>query len=163
MSEKLERGIIQMELLAEWGMEILFALISAGVLGYAKFKTRNLRHQLQEAERLAAEQEKQHIEDTIEVHLEPVYQELEELRKYIRETENIEKTHMNLIIASYRFRLVQLCKGFLSQGYITTAQMEQLSEFYKLYTGLGGNGQAKMYYEKAVELPLKVNSDEIVD
>ena len=163
MSEKLERGIIQMELLAEWGMEILFALISAGILGYAKYKTRNLRHQLQEAERLAAEQEKQHIEDTIEIHLEPIYQELEELRKYIRETENIEKTHMNLIIASYRFRLVQLCKGFLSQGYITTAQMEQLSEFYKLYTGLGGNGQAKMYYEKAVELPLKVNSDEIVD
>ena len=139
-----------MELLAEWGMEILFALISAGVLGYAKFKTRNLRNQLQEAERLAAEQEKHHIENTIEVHLEPVYQELEELRKYIRETESIEKTHMNLIIASYRFRLVQLCKGFLSQGYITTAQMEQLSEFYKLYTGLGGNGQAKMYYEKAV-------------
>ena len=96
-----------MELLAEWGMEILFALISAGVLGYAKYKTRNLRHQLREAERLAAEQEKQHIEDTIEVHLEPVYQELEELRKYIRETENIEKAHMNLIIASYRFRLVQ--------------------------------------------------------
>ena len=163
MSEKLERGIIQMELLAEWGMEILFALISAGVLGYAKFKTRNLRHQLQEAERLAAEQEKQHVEDTIEVHLEPVYQELEELRKYIRETESIEKTHMNLIIASYRFRLVQLCKGFLSQGYITAAQMEQLSEFYKLYTGLGGNGQAKMYYEKAVALPLKVNSDDVVD
>ena len=139
-----------MELLAEWGMEILFALISAGILGYAKFKTRDLRHQLQEAERLATEQEKQHIEDTIEIHLEPIYQELEELRKYIRETENIEKTHMNLIIASYRFRLVQLCKGFLSQGYITAAQMEQLSEFYKLYTGLGGNGQAKMYYEKAV-------------
>ena len=152
-----------MELLAEWGMEILFALISAGVLGYAKFKTRNLRNQLQEAERLAAEQEKHHIENTIEVHLEPVYQELEELRKYIRETESIEKTHMNLLIASYRFRLVQLCKGFLSQGYITTAQMEQLSEFYKLYTGLGGNGQAKMYYEKAVELTLKVNSDDVID
>ena len=31
-----------------------------------------------------------------------------------KETENIEKTHMNLIIASYRFRLVQLCKGFLA-------------------------------------------------
>lgn len=150
-----------MELLAEWGMEILFALISAGVLGYAKFKTRELRHQLHEAERLAAEQEKQHIEDTIEIHLEPVYQELEELRKYIRETENIEKSHMSLIIASYRFRLVQLCKGFLAQGYITASQMEQLTEFYKLYTGLGGNGQAKIYYDKAMELELKV--DEVVD
>lgn len=152
-----------MELLAEWGMEILFALISAGVVGYAKFKTRELRRELQNAKELAAAQERQQVEDSIEIHLEPVYQELEELRKYIRETESIEKTHMNLIIASYRFRLVQLCKGFLSQGYITTAQMEQLSEFYKLYTGLGGNGQAKMYYEKAVALPLKVNSDEIVD
>lgn len=152
-----------MELLAEWGMEILFALISAGILGYAKFRTRELRRELQSARELAAAQERQQIEDTIEIHLEPVYQELEELRKYIRETENIEKTHMNLIIASYRFRLVQLCKGFLAQGYITPPQMEQLSEFYKLYTGLGGNGQAKMYYEKAVALPFKVDSDDVVD
>ena len=66
---------------------------------------------------------------------------------------------MSLIIASYRFRLVQLCKGFLAQGYITTGQMEQLTEFYKLYTGLGGNGQAKVYYEKAIALPPKVNND----
>ena len=152
-----------MELLAEWGMEILFALISAGILGYAKFKTRELRRELQSARELAIAQERQQVEDTIEIHLEPVYQELEELRKYIRETENMEKTHMNLIIASYRFRLVQLCKGFLAQGYITPAQMEQLSEFYKLYTGLGGNGQAKMYYEKAVALPFKVDSDDVVD
>jgi hypothetical protein len=37
--------------------------------------------------------------------------------------------------------------------------MEQLTEFYKLYTGLGGNGQAKVYYEKAIALPPKVNND----
>lgn len=149
-----------MELLAEWGMEILFALISAGVVGYAKFKTRELNRELQKAKALAAEQEKQHIEQTIEIHLEPVYQELEELRKYIRETQNIEKSNMNLIIASYRFRLVQLCKGFLARGYITPSQMEQLTEFYKLYTGLGGNGQAKVYYEKAMDLTLKTDEDD---
>lgn len=149
-----------MELLAEWGMEILFALISAGVVGYAKFKTRELNRELQKAKALAAEQEKQHIEQTIEIHLEPVYQELEELRKYIREAQNIEKSNMNLIIASYRFRLVQLCKGFLAQGYITPSQMEQLTEFYKLYTGLGGNGQAKVYYEKAMDLTLKTDEDD---
>ena len=152
-----------MELIAKWGLEILFALISAGILGYAKYRTRLLRRELDSAREMAAEQEKQRIEDTIEIHLEPIYLELEELRKYIRETESVEKAHMNLIIASYRFRLVQLCKGFLAQGYITPAQMEQLSEFYKLYTGLGGNGQAKMYYEKAVALPLKVEADDVVD
>ena len=47
-----------MELLAEWGMEILFALISAGVVGYAKFKTRELNRELKEAKELAAEKEK---------------------------------------------------------------------------------------------------------
>ena len=59
MSEKLERGMIQIELLAEWGMEILFALISAGILGYAKFRTRELRRELQSARELAAAQERQ--------------------------------------------------------------------------------------------------------
>jgi hypothetical protein len=64
---------------------------------------------------------------------------------------------MNLIVASYRFRLIQLCKGFLAQGYITASQMEQLTEFYKLYKGLGGNGQAEIYYNKAIALDLKTD------
>ena len=59
---------------------------------------------------------------------------------------------MSLIIASYRFRLIQLCKGFLHQGYITEGQLEQLIEFYKLYKGLGGNGQAEAFYNKAIAL-----------
>ena len=62
---------------------------------------------------------------------------------------------MNLIIASYRYRLIQLCKTFLNQNYITVAQMEQLSEFYKVYRGLGGNGPAEDYYNKAIQLPIK--------
>ena len=66
--------------------------------------------------------------------------EIEELRKYIREVGAIEKSHMDLIISSYRFRLVQLCREFIKQGYVTQPQYDQLTEFYKLYTGLGGNG-----------------------
>ena len=148
-------------LLAEWGLEILFALISAGVLGYAKTTVAKIKKELEESKREAAEKEKQALNATIEVHLEPVYEELEELRKYIRDTENIEKSHMNLIIASYRFRLVQLCKAFLKQEYITPEQLEQLSEFYKLYTGLGGNGSAKIYYDRAANLPVRIPEDHI--
>ena len=146
-------------LLAEWGVEILFALLSASVMGYAKWHGNKLKKERDEAIKNAEIIEAQKLDATIEIKLEPVYEELEELRKYIRETENIEKTHMSLIIASYRFRLVQLCKAFLAQGYITTGQMEQLTEFYKLYTGLGGNGQAKVYYEKALALPPKVTDE----
>ena len=139
--------------LAEWGLELLFGLLSVIVLGYAKFKGDKLKKELDTAKQLTEEKKKQEVEDSIESHLEPIYQELEDLRKYIRDTKNIEQSHMNLIIASYRFRLVQLCKGFLNQGYMTMEQRTQLDEFYKLYTGLGGNGQAKIYYEQCINLP----------
>ena len=62
---------------------------------------------------------------------------------------------MGLIISYYRYRLIALCKLYLRQGYMTESQYDQLTEFYKLYHGLGGNGQAKEYYEKAIELPIK--------
>lgn len=124
-------------------------------MGYAKWHGNKLEKELQTAKDLAAEKERHQIENTIEAHLEPVYQELDDLRKYVQEKGELEQSHTNLIIASYRFRLIQLCKGFLAQGYLTSSEMEQLTEFYKVYTGLGGNGQAKIYYEKAMELPLK--------
>ena len=150
-------------LLAEWGTEILFGLISAAVIGYAKWKNSQIMKAKDEAEKNAATLAEQKLDEKInshiEVELEPVFQELEDLRKYCRDNENIEKSHMALIVASYRFRLVQLCKGFLNQGFITTAQMEQLTEFYKLYKGLGGNGQAEIYYNKAIALPLKIDDD----
>lgn len=153
-------------LLAEWGTEILFGLISAAVMGWAKWhgdKLKKEKIQAEENAKLIAEQKlEEKIDSHIEVELEPILQELEDLRQYCRDNENLEKSHMNLIIASYRFRLVQLCKGFLNQGFITTAQMEQLTEFYKLYTGLGGNGQAKIYYDKAIALPLKTNDDDVL-
>jgi predicted transcriptional regulator len=150
-------------LLAEWGTEILFGLISAAVIGYAKWKNSQIMKAKDEAEKNAATLAEQKLDEKIdshiEVELEPILQELEDLRKYCRDNENLEKSHMALIVASYRFRLVQLCKGFLNQGYITTAQMEQLVEFYKLYTGLGGNGQAEIYYKKAVALPLHTEDE----
>lgn len=150
-------------LLAEWGTEILFGLISAAVMGWAKWhgdKLKKEKIQAEENAKIIAEQKlDQKIEGKIEVELEPVLQELEDLRQYCRDNENLEKSHMNLIIASYRFRLIQLCKGFLRQEYITEAQMEQLMEFYKLYKGLGGNGQAETYYNKAIALPLKTDND----
>ena len=150
-------------LLAEWGTEILFGLISTAVIGYAKWKNSKLMKAKEEAEKNAATLAEQKldakIDGKIEVELEPIFQELEDLRQYCRDNENLEKSHMNLIVASYRFRLIQLCKGFLRQEYITEAQMEQLVEFYKLYKGLGGNGQAETYYNKAIALPLKTDDD----
>jgi hypothetical protein len=34
-----------------------------------------------------------------------------------------------------------------------------LIEFYRVYAGLGGNGQAKDYYERAIALPIHREED----
>lgn len=95
------------------------------------------------------------VEVQIERHLEPIYEELNELRKCLKEREDSEYNHLSLIIASYRFRLIQLCKEFIHKGYMLQSEYDQLTEFYKVYHGLGGNGQAQEYYEKALKLPIQ--------
>ena len=62
-----------------------------------------------------------------------MYQDLNDTQ-----AENVK--NFNLIINSYKFRLIQLCKTHLRDDYITESDFEQITEMYKLYHGLGGNG-----------------------
>ena len=144
-----------LEFLVQWGGDILLALAAAGIAAYLKNESNGLKKKLQFYEEAKKAEESQKTEHMIEEKLEPIYEELEALRTYIRETESIEKVHMSLIIASYRFRLIQLCKEFIKQGYLTQKQYDQLVEFYRVYTGLGGNGQAEDYYNRAMRLQIK--------
>lgn len=145
------------EFLANWGVELIFGLIATGIIGYFKLQSNKLKQKLNDYEKMILERDFNEHMEMVDIKLEPIYEELEELRTYIRETQNIEKTHMTLIIASYRFRLIQLCKEFIKQGYMNYNQYEQLTEFYKLYEGLGGNGQAKEFYERTIKLPVRDN------
>lgn len=144
-----------MKFLADWGLEILFLLLSTGVLSYVKHKFAQQKKILDEYKTLIEEKREQETAELVELKLEPIYVELENLRAYIRTTETTEKSHINLIIDSYKYRLIQLCKIVIRQTYLTQEQYDQLSEFYKLYEGLGGNGQAKQYYDNAIQLPIK--------
>ena len=131
-------------------LEIVFGLISAGALAFCKY----LYSKMKTYKKLIEEKENSSLDSTIETHIEPIRQEIEELRKYVLESNNDTNKHMDLILSSYRFRLTQLCKAYIQQGFMTNAEYEQLVEFYKVYAGLGGNGQAKTYYERAVQLPV---------
>ena len=102
--------------IAEHFIDILFGLISAGALAFCKY----LHSQLKNYKKMLEEKEKDNLEEAIEAHIEPIKNEIEQLRKYIRETEVLEKSHMELIIASYRFRLVQLCRAYLKKGFMTS-------------------------------------------
>lgn len=139
------------EFLSKYGLELVMSLITAGALAFCKY----MHSQMKNYKKLLEEKDHDELNDEIDKKLEPIVQEIEELRKYIREVDVNENNRINLIIASYRFRLVQLCQIYLHQGYMTGDQYEQLSEFFKVYSGLGGNGQAKAYYDKAMQLPVK--------
>lgn len=131
-------------------LEIIFGLISAGALAFCK----HLHSKMKTYKKLTEEKENSTLDNTIEIHIEPIRQEIEELRKYVLESNKIANNHMDVILASYRFRLTQLCKAYIQQGFMTNGEYEQLIEFYKVYTSLGGNGQAKTYYERAIQLPV---------
>ena len=130
--------------------QIAVSVLVAGIISLCGF----LWRQVVKYKKMLGQQEHDQIECAIEEKTQPIIEEIEELRKYIRKTKNQEEEHIKLIISSYKFRLVQLCKIYIRQGYMTQDQYDQLSEFYKLYTALGGNGQAREYYERAIVLPV---------
>lgn len=137
--------------IVEHTVEIIFGLISAGALAFCRY----LYKQLKAYKQLLNDKKYEDLDDRIDEKLKPILDDIEEIRGYIRRTENKEKRDLELIIASYRFRLVQLCKLYMKKGYMTQDEYDQLTEFFKLYSSLGGNGQAKEYYEKTVKLEIR--------
>lgn len=140
------------QFLVEHWKDVLLTLVTTGALGAC----RHFFNQAKRYKALVDEKNIEAIDEQIEEKLNPIIEEVEKLREYIRKVDQAETHKMDLIIDSYKFRLVQLCKIYIKQGYMTASQYDQLSEFYKLYTSLGGNGQAKQYFEKASQLEIRV-------
>lgn len=135
---------------ANWAT-VLLSLITAGALAFCRWSWK----QATTYKNLLKEKEDERLDDLIDTKLEPIVKDIEQLREYIRKTDEKETYKIDLIVSSYRFRLIQLCKVYLKQGHMTQEQYDQLVEFYKVYVGLGGNGQAKQYYDKTIELPIR--------
>lgn len=141
--------------IAQHFIEIFFGLISAGLLAFCK----HIYNQMKVYQKLAEDKKDEELKELIEKHIAPIQKEIDQLKNETTLKENIGKNYVDLILASYKFRLVQLCQTYLKQGYMSSEQYEQLMEFYKVYSGMGGNGQGKEYFEKAIKLPIK-NDDE---
>lgn len=137
--------------IAQHFIEIFFGLISAGLLAFCRY----IYTQMKMYQKLAEEKKDEQLEELIEEHIAPIKEDLNNLRSFVLEEKKSSEKYIEIILASYRFRLIQLCQSFLKQGYMTSGQYEQLVEFFKVYAGLGGNGQAKEYYERTLNLPLK--------
>ena len=131
--------------------EIFFGLVAAGALAFCKY----LHSQLKNYKKLLDEKDNAELRKVILDELEPIVEEIHRLEKRLKACEEKEHDNIDLILQSYKFRLIQLCKTYLRQQYLTQAQYDQLNEFFKVYSGLGGNGQAEEYYDKAMALPIR--------
>lgn len=154
-----------MEFLSEWGSQIVLSLVIAALTYVLNKNMKAKDESMKQYQELLAKEADDKTKKEIDVQLEPIYKELEDIRKYIlslqeKEDKDLEdiKGNFKLIIASYKYRLVQLCKEFLKQGFMYQYQYDQLNEFYTLYHKLGGNGQGTSYYEKVCN-ELKVRPD----
>ena len=168
------------EILTKYTVEIIFGLISAGALAFCKHLW-SKNKQLEEMQK--ADQNRQYRQMILD-EIEPIVDEITRLRGEIntvdtnakveltkfkvecdknhelmyKDLDLIQKKNLKnfeLIINSYKFRLIQLCRTHLRDGYITESDYEQITEMYKLYHGLGGNGQAQDYYERVKELEIR--------
>lgn len=139
------------EFLTQHILEIIFGLVSTGALAFCRY----FYVQMKNYKTLVDEKKHEEFEELIDSRINPILEEIEELRKCIRQDEATSQANIALINSSFRYHLIQLCREYLKQGFMTQQQCDELSELFKVYQGLGGNGQAKEYYEKAMELSIK--------
>ena len=140
---------------ANWG-SILLSLVTTGALTFCGWCWK----QMKTYKKLLNEKKEAALDDAIEEKIEPVKQDIQQLRDYVAQVDTAEKHKMDLIVSSYRYRLTQLCRLYLTRGFMTIGEYDQLNEFYHLYTGLGGNGEAKIWYDRAIQLPIHDNIPE---
>ena len=133
---------------ATYGTEVLLAVVILGATGICKY----FYNKAKEIQKLYDVEEQKAVEKTIDRKIEPLYEELDELRIALQSYKDVEEAHVKIILSSYRYRLMSLCKQYIKQGYITPEQYDQITEFYKVYHDLGGNGQAKEFYDKVMSL-----------
>lgn len=136
-------------LIANWS-KILLTLVTTGALTFCGWCWK----QLKTYKKLVDEKKEEVLDEAIEEKIEPVKQDIQQLRDYVHQNDIKEQHKIDLIVSSYKYRLSQLCRLYLRRGYMTPDEYDQLNEFFHLYTALGGNGEAEQYFNKASTLPI---------
>ena len=127
-------------ILLEWGTEIILSLVIAYLTYHFKKSDKEKDRRMEHYQELLDHEREEQTKKAVEVQLEPIYKELEEIRKrifalqdcHINDIQVIKdamddreeamrneaeanfkllQDNMELIISSYKYRLVELCRG----------------------------------------------------
>ena len=133
----------------------LLSLVTAGAIAFCKWSWGKAKYY----KNLADKQEENQLDDYIDEKISPLVKTIEDLQNHVMRNQKEDESKFQLIMMFYRYQIITLCNFYLAQGYITLAQYNELSEFFKIYTELGGNGQAHEKYNKVLELDIRENDD----
>ena len=129
-----------MELLTQHWISLIFGLISAGALAYARY----VSSQFKKYKKLQAEDEQEKLEKKIKEFTTPLQEKL-----------NADYQRFEHIKYYFRYIIIEECERLLEKEYMTAEEYQKLSETFKAYHGIGGNSQAEEYYHKAIALPVR--------
>lgn len=132
------------EFWAENWVKLLFGLMSTGILTYITYLHRKFKNY----RKFVEERDDQEVADMVD-------SKIKETMTPILRTLDAMEAKFNAIRDSYRYRLIALCEIYLNRGYLTPQEYHQLSEMWRVYSGLGGNSQAEDYYHKVEKLPVR--------
>ena len=128
---------------AEHWIELLFSLLSVGIIGYI----RHLVNVVNKYQKLMNDQNEERIREIIKEELKPVMDEI-----------TIERKKFEALKNDYRSKLIRKCEEALQRGSVTMLEFNILTELWKVYhEGLGGNGQGEDFYQRVCQLPIKTD------
>lgn len=64
----------------------------------------------------------------------------------------------NASLSTLHTNLYNLTKVILARGYITPEELDELENIYAPYHALGGNSTGTNYYERAKQLPIRMEN-----
>lgn len=130
---------------------LVMSLITAGALALCRYFWSRAKYY----KTLADKQEEEQLDDYIDKKIVPLAELINNLQARVQQYQKEDEGKFQLIMMFYRYQIINLCNFYLSQGYITLTQYNELSEFFRIYTELGGNGQAHEKYNKVLELEIR--------
>ena len=133
---------------------ILLSLVTAGLLGAFK----SMGKKMKEYQNLLDEKDEKEIKKIVKTQLTPLETEIEELRGDLEELREDTHERTRLGIAAFRIALIQLCKQYIANGYITALQFERLTELHNVYLTLSEDDRVEEWFEKAKSLPTHIDS-----
>lgn len=138
-----------MEGLNAYWLEILFGLVSAAVM----WVIHRLSKEVNRYKELLENKENADFIAIVDDKMKPVLDKIDKLNDQMGDCKKKFDHNMEQNIRYYGTILQNDCENYISRGYITHKEFNELAELLHIYEELGGDGKIHDLYQKVMMLP----------